>query len=504
MKVDALLEQVRDRIGGAAAAELADAPDVRNLIDKGHAGDAFDAARRICAARNGDPAFAYWIGVAAAFAGRPAQAEPWLVLAIEANEKDFRAHAALAYISKPLGRLQQRVQHYRRAIELSPKDASLRINCSEALLETGQPESAMQEARAALALSPADSHGTAALARALQAAGQGDEAIRLLNEALKTSDDRDLRMCLADTYLRQGRCREGFEAYEARRRPGRHASFAYVKDPGLSRPEWRGDALAGRRLLVVSEQGLGDNLFAMRYATVLAARGDHVSVVIAEPMRRLLAGQSYLRKVYVLGAPIPRADYDCWCFALSLPARLGEDGTAQPWNRDPYLAAVDDGTMRVDAPPGTLKVGLSWAGSTINPNDALRSIDPQRFVPLAEVPGVKLYSCQHGIADTALPEFLRPSPRPLSDLADTSAFLTQLDLLISIDSAPAHLAAAMGRETWMLARWFGDWRWGESGSESHWYPAIRILRQPRAGDWDGVLEEAKKMLVALCRRPAHR
>ena len=204
---DALLAQVRGRLTGAAVA-LIEPAAVKRLLEQKRPDQALAAARKACAGRAGDPAYAYWVGVAAAFAGRAAEAAPWLEAAIAANPRDARAHAALAYVSRPLGRLGARVAHYRRAIELSPRDPVLRTNCSEALLDVGDAESAEREARAALALAPEHPLSVGALARAAQARGRSDEAIALLQAALRKSPgERDLRWWLAHACLRAGRRR---------------------------------------------------------------------------------------------------------------------------------------------------------------------------------------------------------------------------------------------------------------------------------------------------------
>jgi hypothetical protein len=385
------------------------------------------------------------------------------------------------------------VEHYRKAIELSPNDPDLRANCAEALLETGEVDAARHELRAGLEAAPGHTLCTLALARTFVAQGAVIEAIALLERCAPQSHDRDVRWLLADCYLRAGRYREGFEAYEARRQPS--TRLAHVAQPKLSKPEWKGDPLAGRRLLVLHEQGLGDTLQSMRYAAALAASGERVSAVVVPALQRLLAAQPFLEKVYLTGEPIPRDAYDCWCLVMSLPRLLGEDGSGK-FAKPSYLSAPPDDTMSFDKGSPRLRVGVCWAGSSVNPNDALRSIPPERFSSLSEIPGIQLVSCQHGIEPSALPSFIHASSRPIADLADTAALVAQLDLLISVDSAPAHLAAAMGREVWLLARWNGDWRWGDSGATTHWYPTMRLLRQPRAGDWSSVIDETKALLEA--------
>jgi len=469
---DPLFEKVRRRLGDSSDVAPIELPAVRRLIDERRFPEAVGAARAACEASGADPAHAYWIGFATALVGRPVQAKPWLEIALGSNPLDVRAHAALALVSKHLGDKAAQVAHYRKAVELQPRNPMLRAGCAEALLENGQPEDGEREARTGLAISPGHSVCVAALARTIQAQGRGAEAIRLLEESLKSKDDRDLAWILADVYLRAGNYLAGFKAFEIRRRPSLHRE--QVRDPVLSKPEWHGDALAGRQLLVVHEQGLGDTLQAMGYAWTLAARGQRISAVVPKAMLRFFGAQDFLQHVYGDGEAIPRRAYDCWCFTMSLPLLLGEDGSG-PMPRKAYLAAFNDDTMRLHASPSALKVGLCWAGSTDNPEEPLRSISLHRFAPLAEVPRLQLTSCQYGVEPSALPGFIRPPPRAIVDLADTSALISQFDVLISVDTAAAHLAGAMGREVWLLARWFGDWRWGTSGDTTYWYPTMRII-----------------------------
>ena len=482
---------------------------IKKLIDEKRYAEAESQAREAYARSQSNWVYAYWIGIAALLDGRPAEAEPWLRRAAETST-DAGPHAALGYLGKLLGR-PGRAAHYRRAAELSPDDPNIRANYAEALFEAGQAAAAESQARAGLTRVPHHVACTAAMGKALMAQGRVDEALALLEQHFKASNDPDIGWILADVYLRTGRYQEGFTLYELRRRP-RNLAPGYVVPQKLSNPEWTGDDLAGRRLLIVSEQGLGDTIQVMRYAAAMAARGHHISAVVPSALERLLASQAYLKNVYLLDAGIPRADYDCWVYAMSLPLRLGTPHV----DVGPYIhlqtpLAPPRGQRRrpgSGSGPGvrvrgnnTLRIGVCWAGSTKNPSDALRSIAPERLAPLAQVPGVQLFSLQHGIEPSALPPFIAPPPRAIADLADTAELIAQMDLVITIDSAPAHLAGAMGREVWMLNRWHGDWRWGDSGETTHWYPTMRILRPPRAGDWDSVIAEAANRLRSKARLP---
>ena len=468
---------------------MTDPQHIRQLIDEKRYAEAAKLAREAHAQSPDNWVYPYWIGIATRYDGRPAEAEPWLLRAAQTSN-DAGAHAAVAYIGKLLGR-RDRAVHYARAIELAPADPNLRANYAEALIEAGQVAEAEREARAGLTLAPHHAACTAALGKGLAAQRRAEEALALLEAEFEASRDSDVGWILADIYLRTGRYDRGFALYELRRQPRKLVS-GHVPPPSLSKPEWTGDDLAGRKLLIVAEQGLGDTLQAMRYAAALSSRGAQVSAVVPPALHRLLAAQAFLNTVYRTGDPIPRGAYDCWVFAMSLPLRFGTPYVhLGPYISVTSLAPLGGERVRVR---GKVSVGVCWAGSNENPNDVLRSIAPERLAPLAEVPGVQLHSLQYGVEASALPAFILPPPRAITDLADTAASIARMDLVITVDSAPAHLAGGMGRAVWMLNRWYGDWRWGDKGETTHWYPTLRILRQPRAGDWDSLIAEAQMRL----------
>jgi len=494
---DPLLKRVRARLDSTSGVVApVPAPSVRALLDSRRFAEALAEARRVCEASGADPAYACWIGRAAAYAGQLHGAQQWLELAVQANAEDAKAHVALGQLQRRLGRLEVALAHLHRAIVLRPGSASLRAYYCGALLASGDPAAAEREARAGLQSWPNESLLVGPLASALLAQNRSADAIELLEGQAQRVSDRDFRLELADNYLRAGKYREGFDAYEARRQQSRILAQWYVPDPPLYQPEWKGGALGGRRVLLVHEQGFGDTLMALRYAAVLSATGKEVSIAVPQALERLLRAQRYLRRVYGDGEPIPRAAYDCWCHVMSLPRLLGEDGSGG-MARIPYISWKDEASLPDS--PAQLRVGVCWAGSGAYRDDGLRSLSARQLAPLAKIPGVRLVCCQYGVAPTALPPRVEAPLRPIADLADTAALIAQLDLLISVDTAPAHLAGAMGWEVWLLNRWFGDWRWGDSGAATHWYPTMRILRQPRAGDWESVIAEAGRLLAERAR-----
>jgi hypothetical protein len=251
-----------------------------------------------------------------------------------------------------------------------------------------------------------------------------------------------------------------------------------------------------------AEQGFGDTLQFCRFAPLLARRCAKVYLEVPRPLLRLLrhslAGENLEVIPRLADFPatqaLPRTDYHCPL--LSLPRVLGTTVDDVP-AAVPYLAA--DATQaaawsqRLRELPGR-KVGLVWAGLPQYSDDAHRSLPLARLAPLGTVSGVTFVSLQTGAAAgqaTAPPPGLTiyDASRGLRDFADTAALVAALDLVISVDTAAAHLAGALGRPVWLLNRFDTDWRWMVDRTDSPWYPTMRIFRQPRRGDWDSVISQ---------------
>jgi hypothetical protein len=260
--------------------------------------------------------------------------------------------------------------------------------------------------------------------------------------------------------------------------------------------------VSGRTILLYAEQGIGDTIHFVRYATILAQRGARVLVECPWSLKLLLGTCPGVRLVWARGEQLP--EYDWHIPMLSLPAALETTVQTIPGNV-PYLFADPARSKawrtRVDgAAKGRLRVGLVWAGSPGYVNDARRSISPALLAPLAQIGGVTLFSLQKGPAtDKKPPPDLRlvDFTISLTDFAESAALIEQLDLIISVDTAVAHLAGAMGKAVWTLLRHIPDWRWMLHRSDTPWYPTMRLFRQRAADDWPGVIEEVGQALAAL-------
>lgn len=323
--------------------------------------------------------------------------------------------------------------------------------------------------------------------RCADAAAAFTEAARVAADPAQALYHRGMARLLAGDFV------GGWRDYEHRLRvPG-------LRGRDFDQPRWDGAALAGRRLLVVCEQGYGDVFQFVRYLRCLRDCGGTVVFECPGELRAVLADATEGVEVVPLrGRQAPDTVFDVHVALMSLPLLLGTTLEAVPW-QGPYLSAAAY-SDRWDA--AGLQVGVCWAGNPGHPQDAHRSFAPELLAPLAAVPGVRLVSLQKDRAAwpplPGLDGFLHPPPLPLNDFAATARVLMGLDLVITVDTSVAHLAGALGRPVWLLVSWAGEWRWLLERTDSPWYPTMRIFRQPRLGDWGTVIAEVRQALEARC------
>jgi len=268
-------------------------------------------------------------------------------------------------------------------------------------------------------------------------------------------------------------------------------------------PVWQGEDLAGRTLHVYFEQGLGDTLQFARYLPILAERGARIIFDCQPELLRLLRGMPGIAELRPPGGAMPAADFQLPL--LSVPSRLGITMETIP-AKVPYIPVPIADVPRLHRPPGTrLAVGIAWAGRPEHANDHNRSTQLEQFLGLCDLPGVTLYSLQKGprandIAALNAQPLVRDLGNQIRDFADTAALVAQLDLVICIDTAIAHLAGALGRPVFVLLPYTPDWRWFAAREDSPWYPTMRLVRQPTPKDWRSVMQRVHNTLVQILAR----
>jgi tetratricopeptide (TPR) repeat protein len=514
---------------------------LRGLGDSSGALDALDRAMALAPA----PAEAHVDrGTLLLALARPAEALAAFECATAIRPDYVEAHNNRGVALDSLGLGEAALAAYDQALALKPGYAEAHANRAVALQRLRRPEDALASGQAAIALDPgcAEAHNTLAallydLRRLEAAVAACDRAIALQPARAEFHDSRgvalmDLRRPgearagferavalqpdfaqahynLAMCQLMQGDWASGWAEYEWR---WRTREFAGARR-ALAAPLWLGrEDLGGRTILLSAEQGLGDALQFCRYVPEVAARGARVILEVFPGLERLMARLEGAAEIVTHGQAAPATDYQTPL--MSLPLALGAriDAPSGPYlSAGPAEAAAWAARLAADA---KTRVGLCWAGG-LRPTQAVadaidrrRSLDLAAFEPLARLPGVTLYSLQKGppAAQLAGPDapgwagaVVDHTPE-LRDFADTAALVQNLDLVVTCDTAVAHLAGAMGKPVWILSRFDACWRWLDGRDDSPWYPSARLFRQTAPGDWDSVVGRVAGELAALRER----
>ncbi|CUW41731.1 putative O-linked N-acetylglucosamine transferase [Magnetospirillum sp. XM-1] len=404
------------------------------------------------------------------------------------------------------GELERAAECYETAEKLSPDDPIVMANRAALLGSLGRVEEAEILSRRVVDLSPGAAIPLSNLGQALYAQGRLAEAQEQFDAAGAADPaNDDIRFHRGIVRLKQGDFAEGWALYEARwgnrkrREPLRHAAI----------PQWKGEEVEGRTLLLWSEQGFGDTLQFVRYAPLAAARGARVVLEVQPALVSLLAPMPGIAKVVAVGEDTGPVDMQAPL--MSLPLAFGTTLETIPAVL-PYLSPPPDRlepwTRRLNAgvAPGP-RIGLVWAGDSREHDiectliDKRRSLALKQLEPVLAVDGARFVSLQVGKQGLQARDEGRVADLTagITDFADTAALINGLDLVISVDTSTAHLAAAMGKQVWLLSRFDGCWRWLTDRDDSPWYPGMRLYRQPKAGDWETPLARLAADLAAWLR-----
>jgi tetratricopeptide (TPR) repeat protein len=410
-------------------------------------------------------------------------------------------HNNLSVAYQAAGRYEEAVRCGQEALRLQPGFVVAYINLGAALDALGKPEEALESYRQAIALQPRFAEAYYNMAAVLQAMAKPEEALACFDKALLLQPNyAPAHLARASGRLLTGNFKEGWPEYEWRRRI---PQFAVPPLP-TPQPAWDGSSLVDRRILVRAEQGTGDTMQFVRYAPLLKKLGGHVIVEAQTHLISLLRTCPGIDHLVGRGEPLPEFDVHTWL--LSLPGLLGTDLSNLPADV-PYLWAdsvlVDSWRKELSAFAG-YKVGILWQGNPGHRMDHLRSVPLTAFAPLAQVEGVHLFSLQkqYGTEQlAALGDRFRVTDLggrfDASSFADAAAAIMNLDLVVTVDTAVAHLAGALGAPAWVLLPISPDWRWLLQREDSPWYPTMRLFRQDRPRDWPSVIQ---RVAVEIRRR----
>ena len=484
-------EQYKEGIGLARKALAAGPPQARmhNLIGKAHErlGEHLEAIKAFDAAIATDPTFAEAHGNRALLlsdAGMPEEALKSFDRALALDPGAVPDWVNRGTLLLELGRFEEALASFEKAIALAPEDAHTQMGRGNALAALGRYADAEQAYQQAIARNPklAIAHTKKAMAVIYQ--GRLAEARKLLEQRMALQPkDASTAFALAQLMLLMGDWRAAWPLFESR------ASLPQPSYAPLEGERWQGQAPGGYRLVLLAEQGLDDTLQFARYASLLAGRGHDVTVLappVLAPLLRSLPGiervTSSLDEIAADKRPYR------WLPLLSTMGLMHLTADTVP-AQEPYLAAEPERVARWRDKLGDgFKVGISWQGATGGTPLAT-------FAPLAELTGVRLISLQKGPAagECARVPFGSKIEHPLNandisaeGLLDMAAVMANLDLVVSIDALPAHLAGALGRPVFLALPRIPDWRWLTEREDSPWYPTMRLFRQDDTRQWQPV------------------
>ncbi|HEX9192225.1 MAG TPA: tetratricopeptide repeat protein [Burkholderiales bacterium] len=422
------------------------------------------------------------------------------------------AYIALGFVLLKQERLSDAKHCLKQAASLDPDEADSHYLLGAISQKQNEPGEAIENFSRALEVNPRFVEAHHGLGVVFRIQGRLDEAMRCFDEALSLRPDfAESRFNKSLILLMRGDFVEGLELFESRVGLDTTEQLADWSAFLSGHPEmrrWRGDALEGKRLLIWTEEGLGDCLMAMRYLPKLAERGAGRILVLSDPsLARLLKTFPMVNEVTSRADLLSSGSFDVHCPIMSLPYAFATRSDTIP-NAVPYLSVPHEMRRKWSETLSGLngpRVGLVWRGGKKYGRDFLRSLSLQRLGPLTEIAGVSFVSLQKGEAAGELAGSDRPILDRMGecgDFLDTAALVANLDLVISVDTSVAHLAGALGKPVWLLNRFESEWRWQLGREDSPWYPTMRIFRQPALDDWDSVVKRVAGELARFARSGA--
>ncbi|MCK9917169.1 tetratricopeptide repeat protein [Microbacteriaceae bacterium K1510] len=435
-------------------------------------------------------------GLVAAHMGHKERAREFLAIAIRLNPTDATTHANLGTLLLKEQLYSSAAAAFEAALSLQPHHTAALNGIAKTLVELGLFDLAADAHRDALACTSDDSRLQADLAVLLNERGDTDAALELLKDALSRDADRaDIHTTLAFCLFAAGEWSQAWRAYEWRQRdPLYHQPPATIYSP-----EWQGEDLTGKTILLQAEQGFGDTIQFVRYTSFVKAKGCRVLLQAPKALLSLLANVSGIDQLISDDDPCPACDFHV--SLMSLPGRFDTSITTVPADI-PYLSAdvalVAAWRKRLALKPG-LAIGIAWQGNPDHPFDRWRSMPLSAMRPLFDCPGVQFVSLQFGAGQGQLKTVDASIAAPaieheITSFADTAAIIANLDLVISVDSSVAHLAGALGKPVWILLAARCDWRWMRERNDTPWYPQARLFRQETLHDWPAVIARVQHAL----------
>lgn len=474
------------------------------LHTNGQNNEAIALAKNVQQANPNHPEVYSLLGIISHRTDKPDEAVKYHRKSIELNPNNGNYYSNLGASLNKSGNPAEAVEMYKKALEILPDAEQIYFNMAIALRALGRLEEAIECYEKVLQLNPNNTKANYNLGNALEAIGQNEQALAYHEKVQKIDPtNAKARYNKALLNLRLGNLKEGFKDYELRwLQEDAHPFPERLRDA----PIWDGRNLEGGSLLIYGEQGMGDVIQFIRYVKMAKEKyGVGTIFVRCHPqLYSLLSTVKELDKLLKDGEGMP--EFDAFTPILSLPHIMGTELSTIP-AEIPYLSVTKSLIEKWSSElrSNDFKIGIIWAGAAGHKNDHNRSCPLSFFESLMDIPGTSFYSLQKGRGEQELAQAMTRRDNlfdmgsKVSDFADTAAIMEHLDLVISVDTSPAHLAGALGRLVWTLLPFVPDWRWLKDRDDSPWYPTMKLFRQEEIGNWNEVFKrihgELEKLIV---------
>ena len=403
--------------------------------------------------------------------------------AIEINSNNLEALNNLGVALDAKGEMEKSLIVFERALTLSPQNVDAKINLGNLFRKIGQLDDAAALFSEVLDQNPADLRAQANLGLVLLNKNKPEDAIARYNKALAHAPDSpDIRMSLGIAQLLLGDFEAGWQNYEAR---WLAPSFA-IKRRNFNSQLWTGQPLKGKSILVYAEQGFGDTIQFVPYAPMIAKQASKVILECQRDLLRICSNLEGVSEVIARGEFLPETDFHIPL--MSLPHQMGTRLENLPL-AERYLTPSISDTQRFREQLESIKpsIGLVWSGNPERQDDRMRSCPPEALIPLLSLDSYEFVSLQVGTSAGDLSSDILDFGAECRDFADTAAAIDALDLIITVDTATAHLAGALSKDVWVMLGHHADWRYLINRTDSPWYPSMRLYRQQKIGDWESVV-----------------
>jgi len=433
------------------------------------------------------------IGVKAHNQGKLNEAETIYKNILDKAPSNTDALHLLGVIKHQLGNHKEAIEKITKAIQLK-SSAIYYGNLGMAYNALGKDEEAAESFKKALEINPRYEKAYLAhynLGIYFKDKGEILRALEHYNKSIELNDFPEAHWNKSLVLLLLGRFKEGWREYNYRfkkEKPSDNRVFL--------KPEWKGELLKGKKILILSEQGFGDNIQFIRYIPQVKEKRAYIILECKKELIKLFKSLE-IDDIVEKSKIIPNVEHDFYIHLMSLPGIFNTDLTSIPNN--PYLKADKELAEKFRAKLNSekFKIGIVWTGNPQQENDKTRSTTFEKFKTL-KIPGVELFSLQIWNASKQLDsQYTVDLSNEINDFADTAAIIENLDLIISVDTSVAHLTGAMGKPVWTLLSFIPDWRYMLERKDCPWYPSMKLFRQKSPGDWSSVFEEVKKELETL-------